>query len=256
MFLEVCVDSMESVIAAVKGGADRLEVCSSLVIGGLTPSLTLFLDAQKIGDLAEGGKKKTAVNVMLRPRFGDFLYSASEKEEIMDAASMFMHLPDGVVVGALDSEGRLDARFLAKVIAHGEGKISHTLHRAFDLSRDPFEALETAIDLGFDTILTSGQASSALKGVDLLKELNERAAGRITILCGAGVNAENIPAIHGKTGITHYHASAKTVVDSGMKFRREGVPMGLPGISEYEIWRTDEGKVRAMREVLDACGGK
>lgn len=247
MFLEVCIDSAESAKAAVKGGADRLELCSSLVIGGLSPSVALL--EETLGICRKG--RKVAVNAMVRPRFGDFLYTDSEKSEMKAAiAAMRPKKPDGFVFGALDRSGRLDKAFLSELVKSTK-RFTHTLHRAFDLTRDPFEALETAIELGFDTILTSGQASSALKGAELLKELNERAAGRITILAGAGISAENVTDIAKTTGITNFHASAKTTLQSKMKFRREGVPMGLPGISEYEIWRTDPAKVRSIRKALD-----
>ena len=128
--------------------------------------------------------------------------------------------------------------------------LKHTLHRAFDLTADPFAALETAIELGFDTILTSGQQSSARKGADLIRQLQERAAGRIEILVGAGVSAEVITELRPITGCTSFHLSAKKTLASGMVYRREGVPMGLPGFDEFSLWQTDAARVRAAKSAL------
>lgn len=246
MFLEICADSVESAVAAERGGADRIELCSALVIGGLSPSPELFRAVRR--------RVGIPVRVMVRPRFGDFLYTPAEREVMLAEAASWASLgADGIVFGALDAEGRLDAGFLSEMIRVTPA-MRHTLHRAFDLVADPFAALEAAVGLGFDTILTSGQASSCLGGAALLKELRGRAAGRVTILGGAGVSAEAVPRLVAEAGLTDFHASAKTVVQSGMAFRREGVPMGLPGFSEFEIWRTDEARVRALRSALDEAG--
>lgn len=240
--IEVCVDSVESAIAAQEGGADRIELCSALIIGGLSPSSALY-------DVLRGRGVTLPVRAMVRPRFGDFLYTAAEREVMLAETRAWTTAGvDGVVTGALKADGTLDVSFLTEFIAASPG-LGHTLHRAFDLTADPFETLETAIALGFDTILTSGQSASAPAGAALIGELRRRAAGRITILAGAGVSAANLAELGVKTGCTAYHLSAKATLSSGMNFRREGVPMGLPGFDEYSLWRTDVDKVRAAVRV-------
>lgn len=246
--LEVCIDSVESALAAAAGGAERLELCSALIIGGLSPTPALYAAIRSRG-------VATPVRAMVRPRFGDFLYTDAEKEVMLAETRAWRETGvDGVVTGALMPDGSLDADFLRDFIQASPG-LGHTLHRAFDLCADPFASLETAIGLGFDTILTSGQQSAALKGADLLRRLREQARGRIAILVGAGVSADVIPAIHAQTGCTDFHLSAKTTLASEMVFRREGVPMGLPGFDEYSLWRTDADRVRAARVALDGAVG-
>ena len=235
--LEVCVDSAESAVAAAEGGAGRLELCSALVIGGLSPSPALFRAVRR--------RTRVPVRAMVRPRFGDFLYTPAEKEIMLEeTGSWKAEGAEGVVTGALLPDGRLDAAFLDEFACASAG-MRRTLHRAFDLCSDPFAALEDAIALGFDTILTSGQQASCAKGAALLAELVRRAAGRIEILAGAGIDASAIRQLRASTGCTSFHMSGKTVLPSGMAFRREGVPMGLPGLDEYSVWRTDAARVRA-----------
>ena len=138
-----------------------------------------------------------------------------------------------------------------KELMDAAGDMSVTLHRAFDVCADPIEAMEQAISLGIDTILTSGQKNTCLQGAELLKELETRSRGRITIQAGSGVGAEVIRQLYPLTGIKAYHMSGKVVTDSAMQFRKEGVNMGLPTFSEYEIWRTDIENVRAAKKVLE-----
>ena len=178
--LEVCVDSLESALAAQSGGADRLELCANLLIGGTSPSPALIEEVLAAVTIP--------VNVLLRPRFGDFCFTDAEKRilirEVETCRDLGVH---GVVLGALLPDGRLDRDHLAQCIEAGGPNLSHTLHRAFDLCRDPFEGLEDAVALGFDTILTSGQQAKAIEGAALLGRLVEKAAGRIQILAGSGV---------------------------------------------------------------------
>lgn len=242
MTLEICVDSVESARAAVAGGATRLELCGNLMIGGTSPSPFLIGAVQQLG---------LPVRVLLRPRFGDFLYTPSEKEILLQEVEMCRSMGvDGVVLGALQADGSLDAPFLSTLIS-AAGPLGKTLHRAFDVCVDAEQGLETAIELGFDTILTSGQASTAAEGAETLSRLHRQADGRITLLAGSGVSPENIGLIRQQTGITAFHMSAKRIVDSGMKYRRDGVPMGLPLASEYQIYYTDESVVRKARQILE-----
>ena len=238
--LEVCVDSVASALAAKRGGADRLELCADLIIGGTTPSLALVRQVK-----AETG---LPVRALLRPRFGDFCYDRYELAQMAETAAALVQAgADGIVTGVLTPEGELDvdalrpiyaaARAAAKAAGH---PVVCTLHRAFDVCKDPFAAMEAAKALNLGTILTSGQAASAPAGASLLRRLVEAAGPDLEILVGAGVTPANLPALAAETGAHAFHMSGKQVLDSRMTFRREGVPMGLPGFSEFEVWQTSE----------------
>lgn len=240
--LEVCADSVESAIAAWSGGADRVELCSALIIGGLSPGPVLFRQVRQYTDLE--------IRVLLRPRFGDFCYSKYEHEALREEVEMFREMgADGVVIGSLNPDGTLNMEQMEE-LAHLAGDMKITMHRAFDVCRDPFEALEQCIGLGIDTILTSGQKASAWEGRSLLAELVKRAAGRIEILAGAGIGPDSIAGLADFTGVRSFHMSGKEVKESRMQFRREGVPMGLPGFDEFEIWQTAEENVRAASQII------
>lgn len=250
--LEVCVDSTASALAAKRGGADRLELCADLIVGGTTPSLTLVQQVR-----AETG---LPVRALLRPRFGDFCYDSYELAQMEQLAAELVEAgADGIVTGVLTPEGALDADAMqpiyaaARKAAEKAGRpVACTLHRAFDVCADPFAALETARSMGLCTILTSGQAASAPQGAALLRQLTERAGKDVEILAGAGVSAQNIPVLAAQTGVRAFHLSGKQVLQSRMTFRREGVPMGLPGFSEFEVWQTSEANIRAARQALDS----
>lgn len=240
--LECCVDSVESAIAAETGGGNRLELCSALQLGGITPGLNLYKQIKSFC--------KLPMNVLIRPRFGDFCFTSHEGEIMRQDVRMFAAQgANGVVIGALTPDGRLDLPLMGELCACGEG-CAITLHRAFDMCVDPFQALEQAVELGISTILTSGQRGTAMEGAELLARLNKAAAGRIEILVGSGVNSRNIAELVGTTGCHAYHLSAKTVVNSPMAFRREGLSMGLPLMSEYDLWRTDSNEVAAVKDIL------
>lgn len=242
VLIEVCVDSLESAKAAVRGGADRLELCANLIIGGTTPSPYLIAEAAKLG---------VPVNVLIRPRFGDFCFTGEEKEEQLEQIRQLKSLgASGAVVGALLPDGSLDLDFLAQCREAAQG-LHLTLHRAFDVCADAYTAMEQAIFLGFDTILTSGQRATALEGAALLGDLVRKAGGRVAIMPGSGVNAQNLPALLERTGACVFHLSAKKTAESCMTFRREGVPMGLPMMSEFARYVTDEAQVRLAREAAD-----
>ena len=241
--LEVCADSVESVLAAEKGGADRIELCGNIVIGGTTPSESLFREIRKHSDIR--------IHALIRPRFGDFCYTEYEFEIIRAEVRRFRELgAQGVVIGMLKPDGTLDVERLQILMEEAKG-MSVTMHRAFDVCRDPQEALEQAISLGFDTILTSGQKDNCVDGAELLSQLVKKSAGRIHIMAGAGVNAAAIRPLYEKTGITDYHMTGKKILESEMQYRKEGVNMGLPSLSEFEIFRTSEEEVRKAREALN-----
>ena len=240
--LECCVDSVESAINAANGGASRLELCSNLIIGGTTPDVALVKEIRKYTDIR--------IHALIRPRFGDFCYT---RHEIEIMKSQIRALKDagveGVVIGVLDEDGNLNLPVMRELIAEAEG-LSVTLHRAFDMCCDPYQALEEAIALGVNTILTSGQKQSAWEGRKLLAELIEKADGRIDIMAGAGISASVIEKLIPETKGTSYHMSGKVTLDSPMRYRKEDVSMGLPSLSEYEIWQTSG---EAVREAVDVC---
>ena len=232
------------------GGADRIELCSGLVIGGLSPSVAMFEQVKKNVDIP--------VRVLLRPRFGDFCYDGYEFETLKEEVCLFREAgADGVVIGILKPDGRLDTDRMKELVecAKSESKSGKrpcavTFHRAFDVCRSPYEALRQCIELGIDTILTSGQKDSAWNGRELLKELVREAAGEIEILAGAGISPEVIGKLADYAGVTSFHMSGKKVTDSKMEFRREDVPMGIPGFPEFDIWQTDAGLVGNAKRIL------
>lgn len=240
--LECCVDSFESAFNALKGGADRLELCGNLSIGGTTPSLYLFEEIRNNCDIK--------IHVLIRPRFGDFLYTKHEKNIMKKEIESFRKAgAEGVVIGALTKDGQLDIEMMKELI-DSAGDMNVIMHRAFDVCKNPFETLERAISLGIHTILTSGQQSSCLKGIELLKELSLTAGNEIKIMAGAGVTPEVIEKFLNETNIKCFHMSAKKILESEMEFRNPNVNMGIPSLSEYEIWRTDEEEIRRACNIL------
>lgn len=249
--LEVCVDSLASARAAVEGGADRLELCSALSVGGLSP----------YGELLAQIKADTAIPVrcLMRPRAGDFLYTGEEIELLCAQIEALRRAgADGFVIGALTPDGLLDEKVMKQLLAACDG-LPTTLHRCIDVSADPVQVYETAAQLGMDTVLTSGGAASCLEGTELLARLLERrdALQGPEVLIGAGVQASVIARLQAELpGARAFHMSGKKLVESGMRFRCQGVPMGLPGLDEWHIQQTDAAAVRAAREVLDENAGE
>jgi len=239
--LEVCVDSVESAIAAQKGGADRLELCSNLVIGGTTPNLVLFEEVRQHTNIK--------IHVLLRPRFGDFCYTNHEFEILQKEAEAFRRAgADGLVIGILTPKGDLDRRRMRKLVNECK-PCSITLHRAFDICRDPFSALEEAADMGISTILTSGQETDCKNGKALLKDLEAAAKERIVIMAGGGVDA-GIIRDFSDTNIRTFHMSGKIIRKSRMEYRNPQVYMGIQGLSEFEIYRTDVRKIQNAKRTL------
>lgn len=241
--LEICVDSVESAVIAQEGGADRLEVCSNLIIGGTTPGVSQFKQIRGACDIK--------LNVLIRPRFGDFLYTEPEFFMIEEDIRMFRELgADGVVVGCLKPDGNLDTERMKKLRDCADG-MHMTLHRAFDVCRDPGQALSEAISLNIDTILTSGQEADCIKGKKVIQKLLKQAEDRIHILVGSGVNADVIRKLSDEIHATHFHMSGKEILQSGMKYRNERVNMGVEGMNEFEIFRTAKDEVVRARKALD-----
>ncbi|MCI8709121.1 MAG: copper homeostasis protein CutC [Dorea sp.] len=240
--LEVCVDSVESAVIAQECGADSLEICSNLIIGGTTPGVSQFKHIRK-ACTAE-------LYVLIRPRYGDFLYTDAEFDMMKEDIWMFRKLgADGITAGCLRADGSLDLGRM-KELKDCAGSLRFTLHRAFDVCRDPYESLEETISLGIDRILTSGQAAVCTEGTEVLRQLIAQAGERIEILVGSGVNAQAIRRIRAETHAVSFHMSGKQRIDSKMSYRKEGVNMGLPGLSEFDIFRTDPEEIRKAKEAL------
>lgn len=243
LHLEICVDTAEGAIAAERGGATRIELCGNLIIGGTTPSTSLLEIVKE--------KVTIPVHTIIRPRFGDFYYTDLEFEEIKrQVVSMKEHGADGVVIGILKPDGSLDKERMEVLVGLAR-PMNVVLHRAFDVSRDPFEALKTAKELGLQAILTSGQEDSAVKGADLIGELIEKANGEIDIMPGDGIDSSTILSVIKKTNATSYHMSARVDKQSLMTYRKEGVPMGLPVLSEFLVFETDSNEVRKTKTIIE-----
>lgn len=240
--IEVCVNSVESAVNAQMGGANRIELCDNLMEGGTTASAGTML--------AVRAKLICEMNVLIRPRGGDFLYNNTELETIMnDIAFAKKAGADGVVFGFLTEEGKIDVTLLKEMITQAR-PLSVTFHRAFDLCDDPFEALEQLIKLHVDRILTSGQKQSAHEGSALLKKLVQKAGDRIIIMPGGGIRPNNIEKLIEKIGAREYHVSSRFHLKSKMKFRRPDIKMGsMTEMSEYEKVVVNQTGVKEMVEI-------
>jgi copper homeostasis protein len=236
--LEVCIDDAAGLAAAVSGGADRIELCADLTVGGLTPSVGFMHYAAACG---------RPVYAMIRPRAGDYHFSRTEAAIMLaDIAATKDAGLDGVVIGALNADGELDMPLVAKLAAAAM-PLGVTLNRAFDLVADPFAALDQVIDLGISRVLTSGQAPGAFEGIDLIRALVARASGRISIMAGAGVTPANAAPIVERTGITEIHGSFSVPADAA-----EGRLAAFGFAPPATRRRTDMGLVRAAKTALAA----
>ncbi len=241
--LEICCGSAEDAIEAAHGGADRVELCSALFLGGLTPSLGSLLEV----------KQRTSIPVMAmnRPRAGGFCYSPTEFAVMeRDAELLLEHGADGIVFGILNADGTVDvtrSRALRERIGSGQA----VFHRAFDVTPDPFLALDQLIDLGITRVLTSGQKAGAPQGSHLIKRLIEHSRGRIEVLPGAGIDLQNVRQLLADTGCTQIHMTAfaerRDASTLGNPSLRFGDP-ATPDESVYEL--TDRDYVRRMKEAL------
>ncbi|MFK3778989.1 copper homeostasis protein CutC [Agrobacterium sp. NPDC089420] len=238
MILEICVDDVAGLEAAVSGGADRIELCAALSGGGVTPSAGFMQRAMSCG---------LPVSVMIRPRAGDFVFTRDEADVMKrDIDTARMSGLSGVVLGASRADGSLDIFLLEELRRQAEG-LDVTLHRAFDVVPDMEEALEAAISLGFPRILTSGGARSALEGVETLARLSEIAAGRIVIMPGAGIRPQSVQTLLDRFAFTEIHASCSAVplYDPGSRVAK----LGFTGAGRKA---TDEVAVRALKAILTA----
>lgn len=223
--LEICCANPESVDAAISGGADRIELCSGLSVGGLTPSKGLI-------DYA--CHRMIPINVLIRPRSGDFVYTDSDFDVMLnDIAWSAQAGAKGVVIGALNPDGSIDYDRCKPLVDRARSLgLSITFHRAFDLCNSPAEGLEAIISLGCDRVLTSGQATDALSGAKVIADLVRQADGRIKIMAGAGINPSNVADIISRTGVTEVHASAKISSPSAMTFHPNEISQDLSDENE------------------------
>lgn len=243
--LEICANSVTSCVEAQKGGAYRVELCAAIPEGGTTPSYGDIAVARELLDIK--------LNVIIRPRGGDFLYSPLEQKIMLKDIEMARQLGvDGVVIGCLTADGEVDMERNRELI-EAAGEMSVTFHRAFDMSRNPIDSLEKIISLGCHRILTSGQLPTAEQGIPLLKKLVQQAGDRIIIMPGSGINMHNISTIARETGATEFHLSARRPVESAMVYRNPNIKMGGTAvvIEEYEQQVTN---LELVRKTMAALG--
>ncbi|MCU0457005.1 MAG: copper homeostasis protein CutC [Bacteroidales bacterium] len=241
--LEICVDSIESAISAFEAGADRLELCSALSEGGITPSYGMILSARK--------NFSAGLHVLIRPRGGDFLYSDSEfgimKRDIEFCRESGV---DGVVFGILLPDGNIDT-VRTSALVKLSSPMAVTFHRAFDLCRAPERGLEDIIASGASRLLTSGQKNSAGEGAGLIGKLVRQAGKRIIIMPGGGLDLPNIEMVARKTGASEFHMTARKSTGSKMTWKTEGIPMGGPYVEgEYTRKVADPEKIKDIINIL------
>ncbi len=238
--VEICVSDVPSAVAAHEGGADRVELCANLGEGGTTPSA---------GTIAPACRLALPIHVIIRPRGGDFCYLDVEYEAMRHDIRVAKTLgASGVVLGLLHPDGTVDRERTAALIEIAR-PMSTTFHNAFDMTRDPREALETLIGLGVDRILTSGGTRSAWEGRDRIADLVRLAGDRIVLMAGGGISAEDVPRLIAATSVREVHVGshASTTSASQMTFHNPEVAIGRVGASsEATIVRTDAEKVREI----------
>ncbi|MGF1753524.1 copper homeostasis protein CutC [Vibrio makurazakiensis] len=243
--IEVCIDNLESLHNAILGGADRIELCSSLALGGLTPSFGMMKQAASISTVP--------VYAMIRPRQGDFIFDNDDMHcmlnDIEASSSAGLH---GVVLGVLTADGGIDIPKMQQLSEKAHAlKLGITFHRAIDQCSDYQLALEQVIELGCERVLTSGLASNAALGIDVLANMVTQAKGRIDIMAGAGVSAENAIAIKNATKVPALHLSGKSTRPSVMN-QSSSAKMGSDNVDDYQIPVTDINKISAIKAALSA----
>lgn len=241
--LEICVDNVESGINAEVAGANRIELCNNLPEGGTTPGYGTILSARN--------NLNIDINVLIRPRGGDFLYTDIEYDIMRRDIELCGEVGvNGIVIGILLPDGSVDLERTAKII-----ELAHpmpvTFHRAFDMCSNPMNALEAIIASGAARLLTSGQENKASEGSELIKKLVEKAGDRLIIMPGSGINESNISQIAKKTGAKEFHLTGRKLLDSEMVFRNEGITMGgISGYPEFSRKVADPDMIRNIISIL------
>ena len=240
MILEICADSVESAVAAERGGAHRIELCSSLLEGGVTPSAGLISTVRsRVG---------IDLYAMIRPRGGDFCYTSEEFETMeQDALTAKQLGANGIVFGILQKDGRVDMARTRRLVDIVE-PLKVTFHRAFDMSRDPDQALEDIIAAGVDRVLTSGGEQKVEDGITLVQHLNQAAKDRVIIMAGGGISESNVHRVLAATQVKEIHAAVRAHISSPMRHRNEKISMGLIKGREYERVVVLKDKVRRLLE--------
>jgi len=242
VLIEVCVDSVASAVAAERGGAQRIELCSDLLEGGITPSVGLLGVVRS--------KVSIPVHVIIRPRGGDFWYSEAEfdsmKRDIEVAKS---EGANGVVLGILEREGTVDVRRTRQLVERAR-PLSVTFHRAFDMSSDLFRALNDVCAIGVDRLLTSGGEQECLHGVETVARLVKDARGRISIMAGGRIGIDNASTIIERTGVTEIHVGLATPVKSAMLHQNSRLSLGKVQGREFEQSEVLEENVRRLRQAV------
>jgi copper homeostasis protein len=244
--LEICADSAESALAAQKGGAHRIELCSGLVEGGTTPSSGLIATVRS--------KVSIPISVMIRPRGGDFCYGTDDFEAMERDVDTAKHLgAEGVVFGILREDGQVDVERTQQLVDRAR-PLKVTFHRAFDMSRDLKEAFEALIAAGVDRLLTSGGEQRVEDGAARVRELSDVAAGRIVIMAGGGITESNAHRVIAATGVCELHARAAVTTGSPMHHHNEKISMGAMKGREYQRVVVTEDKVRRLLEAaMNGC---
>ena len=238
IIVEVCVDSLESAIAAERGGARRLELCSSLVEGGITPSAGLIATTRQ--------KISIGLHLMIRPRAGDFCYTADEFEVMRRDVLIAKQLgADGVVFGILDQDANVDIERTRSLVDLAK-PLNTTYHRAFDMSADVLVSLERVAETGADRILTSGGAPTAIEGTAILRNLVEAASGRMCIMACGGIDPQNVQAVLEKTSVREIHVGLRTPIASPMRYRNNTILMGPFRGNEYQRFVVREENVAQL----------
>jgi copper homeostasis protein len=243
MLLEICTDSLKSTLIAEKAGADRIELCADLCVGGTTPSAGLISQVKK--------HLSIPIAVMIRPRSGDFCYNQKEldtmKADILFAKSQGA---EGVVFGVLNPGGQINTHAM-KILIEDARPMEVVCHRAFDMTRDPMTSLNTLIELGVDRLLTSGFSNKVTENIELVKSLVDEAGDRLTIMPGSGINADNIISLAQSTGIAEVHLSGKEAIDSPMTYRKHDISMGAAsGDDEYMLEQASFEKIAEISKLL------
>lgn len=240
--IEVCVASIQSVLAAAEGGADRVELCDNLYEGGTTPSIGTLIQVKEKVDID--------VFVMIRPRGGDFLYDDDEMEIMLkDIEQAHIHGADGFVFGCLKADGSINSEQCKKLIEQAKG-LPVTFHRAFDMCNDPYTALEQLKSSGINRLLTSGLQNKAYNGLNFLAELVQKSKNSPKVMVGSGVNESNIQEIAKKTKAHSFHVTLREDVESQMEFRKEGIYMG--GISQISEYSNKITSVVRLKKLIDS----
>lgn len=241
--LEICLESVDSVIAANRGGAQRVELCANLLEGGTTPSTGTIRAARE--------NAKIAINVMIRPRGGDFLYTDAEFASMRHDIRVAKELgADGIVLGLLLADGTVDIERTRQLVNLAK-PLPVTFHRAIDVSRDLLEALEDVISTGAARVLTSGGEPSVVDGAPMVAKMVEAARDRIIVMPGCGISADNVLSILETTGAREVHVALEEEIQSGMQFRKAEIPMGGVEGREYVRFVTPEAAVRNVVEILN-----